>query len=73
MKILISLDSQTEIKNADEKIIKLSEIQPGFYQTCYHTNPIPFYSLLWLTETGTFARRTMVDQAHEGLCYQKEI
>ena len=40
-KILISLDSQTEIKNADEKIIKLSEIQPSFYQTCYHIIPVP--------------------------------
>ena len=24
------------------------------------------------TETGIFARRAMVDQAREGLCYQRE-
>ena len=38
---MISPDNQIEIKNADERIIKLSEVQPSFYQTCHHTDPIP--------------------------------
>ena len=47
---LSKIDNQREIKNAEGQVVKLSEIRSGFYQTCYHTNPIPFYNLLCFQE-----------------------